>query len=402
MEKFNQKWKKIALGEILKLKSGISRPQDIVNKPDLTSFVPVYGGNGVLGYTKHIFSKERLLVIGRVGEYCGCVHIAESPNWITDNALYSEKWFDNTVNIDFLAIYLSYLNLNSFQRKAGQPLVTQGVLHNIEIILPTLPEQQAIARALRAIQQAKEARQRELELERERKAALMDYLFTHGTRGEKLKQTEIGEMPESWEVVKLKQFASVQGGYAFKSADYTINGIPLFKISNVSFSRVSWDDISFLPKEYIFKYREYSLKPGDIVMAMTRPVVLGGIKVAKLSDEDVPSLLNQRVCRFIIMSNVEPNYLFHYIHHHFFISSVIQSATGSQQPNISSSQIENILIPVPKLFEQKEMADILSSCNTTIYSLEKEISLLDELFRAMLEELMTGRLSAMALVEGNE
>ena len=69
--------------------------------------------------------------------------------------------------------------------------------------LPPLPEQHAIAHVLRAVQAAREARQREVSLERERKAALMAHLFTHGTRGEPTKQTPIGEMPVSWEVKAL-------------------------------------------------------------------------------------------------------------------------------------------------------------------------------------------------------
>ena len=74
---------------------------------------------------------------------------------------------------------------------------------NSNFPLPPLPEQRAIARALRAVQGAREARLREVALERERKAALMEHLFTHGTRGEATKMTEIGEMPESWKIIKF-------------------------------------------------------------------------------------------------------------------------------------------------------------------------------------------------------
>ena len=69
------------------------------------------------------------------------------------------------------------------------------------MVCPPLPEQRAIAHVLQTIQEAKFTRQREITLERERKAALMDYLFSHGTKGESRKQTEIGEIPESWEVI---------------------------------------------------------------------------------------------------------------------------------------------------------------------------------------------------------
>ena len=89
-------------------------------------------------------------MIGRVGEYCGCVHIADAPNWITDNALYSEKWFNSETSLDFLAEQLNHLNLNRFQRKSGQPLLTQSIIHELKIPLPSLSDQQEIAEILQA------------------------------------------------------------------------------------------------------------------------------------------------------------------------------------------------------------------------------------------------------------
>lgn len=79
-----ESWEVIRLGEIVKLKSGTSRPDNLLSNPTENTNVPVFGGNGILGYTSQIFSSDRQLVIGRVGAYCGCVHIAEAPNWITD------------------------------------------------------------------------------------------------------------------------------------------------------------------------------------------------------------------------------------------------------------------------------------------------------------------------------
>ena len=84
---------------------------------------------------------------------------------------------------------------------------------NYQLPLPPLPEQHAIASVLGTIQDAKFARQKEIALERERKAALMDYLFSHGTKGEPRKQTEIGEIPESWQLIKL-------GSHVIKCIDY--------------------------------------------------------------------------------------------------------------------------------------------------------------------------------------
>ena len=114
------------------------------------------------------------------------------------------------VSNDFLAYWIIRNKSLFVDRAHGVTFkeITKANFKTIPISLPPLPEQRTIARVLRAVQAAKEARERELVLERERKAALMERLFTHGTRGEPTKLTEIGEIPESWEVAELGQLAS--------------------------------------------------------------------------------------------------------------------------------------------------------------------------------------------------
>ena len=173
-----ESWEVTRLGDLVKLKSGLSRPKDMENKPNSALTVPVYGGNGVLGYTSKEFSEQRLLVIGRVGEYCGCVHIAESPNWITDNALYSERWFNSEISLDFLAEQLTHFNLNRLKRRGGQPLITQTIIHELKIPLPPLPEQRAIAEIVQAFDKKIIVLEQEVERLDELFDAMLDELMT--------------------------------------------------------------------------------------------------------------------------------------------------------------------------------------------------------------------------------
>jgi len=173
-----ESWEVTKLGDLVKLKSGLSRPKDIESQPNAELNIPVYGGNGILGYTSKRFSEERLLVIGRVGAYCGCVHIAEAPNWITDNALYPEKWFSSEVSLDFLAEQLKHCNLNRLQRRGGQPLVTQSILHQFKIPLPSFPEQRAIASVFQALDEKIKTLEQEVEHLDELFHAMLDELMT--------------------------------------------------------------------------------------------------------------------------------------------------------------------------------------------------------------------------------
>ena len=184
-------WETTRLGDIVKLKSGLSRPKDMQNNPNLELTVPVYGGNGVLGYTSKEFSEQRLLVIGRVGAYCGCVRIAEAPNWITDNALYSERWFNIEISLDFLAEQLNHLNLNRLQRKGGQPLITQSIVHELKIPLPPLLEQCAIAEILQAFDTKIAALEQEAERLDELFHVMLDELMTGKRSAVSLINTEL-------------------------------------------------------------------------------------------------------------------------------------------------------------------------------------------------------------------
>ncbi len=101
---------------------------------------------------------------------------------------------------DFLFFFLFSDNGQQQIRKNFHGLIggiKRSDVHSILIHFPPLLEQRSIARALRAVQEARETRRREAALERERKAAFMDYLFTHGTHNEPRQQTEIGEIPQS-------------------------------------------------------------------------------------------------------------------------------------------------------------------------------------------------------------
>ena len=140
------------------------------------------------------------------------------------------------------------------------------ILVNLEIPLPNPIEQAAVVRALDAVQRAKKVRQRELSLERERKAALMDYLFTHGTRGEPKKQSEIGEVPESWHVVPLADKYETQlGKMLSQKARQGKNRRPYMRNANVQWGRVDIKDV--LEMDFTEQEQEkFRLSYGDLLV----------------------------------------------------------------------------------------------------------------------------------------
>lgn len=120
------------LGELIKVKSGNFLP---AKSMDADGTHPVYGGNGINGYHSQFMFKNSVIVIGRVGAYCGVIHYTEPKSWVTDNALYI-SWFDKRLTERYLIAALQYVNLNQYAGRAGQPLISGSRIYPIEILVP--------------------------------------------------------------------------------------------------------------------------------------------------------------------------------------------------------------------------------------------------------------------------
>jgi type I restriction enzyme S subunit len=127
------------LASLLKVKSGEFLPASAMAG---NGSYPVFGGNGINGYHDEYLFEERQIVIGRVGVYCGCVHVTPAKSWVTDNALYVSE-HDTKIDFDFLAYSLKLSNLNQHASQSAQPLISGARIYPVEIFVPT-PEQQAI------------------------------------------------------------------------------------------------------------------------------------------------------------------------------------------------------------------------------------------------------------------
>lgn len=107
--------------------------------------IPVYGGNGIAWYTEECLINHPTIIIGRVGAYCGNIQIVKEPVWITDNAIYIKKFYDNSFNIDFLYKMMSIMDFSKFADYSGQPKITQKPLENSAYLIPDRVEQDAFS-----------------------------------------------------------------------------------------------------------------------------------------------------------------------------------------------------------------------------------------------------------------
>ena len=198
---------KIKLGDVIDFKNGKS-----VKKSD--GIIPIYGGNGILGYTdKSNFSHT--IVVGRVGAYCGSIHVEDNSCWVSDNAIAGVP--KEGQDLTYLYYVLKSLNLNSKQIGSSQPLITQSMLKDMVVDIEIdIEKQKKIANSISIIDQKIQINnQINQELEDMAKT-LYDYWFVQfdfpdqngkpykSSGGKMVYHPELKrEIPEGWGVEKL-------------------------------------------------------------------------------------------------------------------------------------------------------------------------------------------------------
>ena len=124
VEEAEESWEVEALDYVASFHNGKSRPNEIGK-------IPIYGGNGILGYTNVFNYSGKSIIVGRVGAYCGSLYFENNEIWVSDNALLVKAKNENQIH--YLFYLLKNLELNSMAQGSSHPLLTQTLLKSIEI-----------------------------------------------------------------------------------------------------------------------------------------------------------------------------------------------------------------------------------------------------------------------------
>jgi type I restriction enzyme S subunit len=271
--------------------------------------------------------------------------------------------------------------------------VNGSILSELLLPLPPLPEQKKIAHILSTAQRAIEAQERIIQTTTELKKALMHKLFTEGLRNEPQKQTEIGPVPESWEVVELEAKAeSFQYGTSVKCG-YDVDGKPVLRIPNIVGGHVDPTDLKFgKPKKN--ELGKLSLKSGDLLFVRTNGVKENAGRCSKFNGELTDCYFASYLIRVRLDPTIlNPDFLNEYsrteVGTSFLSGKAIRTADGKF--NINSGTLKTMLIPVPEIDEQDEIVRTLTLLDDTANNAISKRTSLQDLFRTLLHELMTAK-----------
>ena len=273
---------------------------------------------------------------------------------------------------------------------------------NIPIPLPPLPEQRRIAHVLSTIQRAIEAQDKVIASAKELKRSLMQRLFTYGPGRERAstKETEIGEIPEHWSLVRLEQVVEVKTSTASLTsarkrhsarADDAVKVLYL-KVSDFS-APMNWRLLTQSKESLLIgpaDLREMNTVPPNSVVFPKRG---GAIRTNKKRITAYHSLLDPNLIAVVPQAQVDFKYLFNWFER-FDLASV---TNDTPIPQLNKKDIEPLPFPLPPTPEQRQIADILFASDCKIEGEENRRAALQELFRSILHQLMTGRLRVKAI-----
>ena len=163
-------WEEKKLGEcVISISSGKNKQKDSAGN------YPVYGSMGIIGYSEQYVYNKDCILVARVGANAGTLHIAKGKYDVSDNTLIIE--LNENELLSFYYYLLVNINLNKFNFGTGQPLVTSGMLKNIDIQIPCKAEQQKIADCLSSIDTLIQTQQKVVTTWQQRKKALLQQMF---------------------------------------------------------------------------------------------------------------------------------------------------------------------------------------------------------------------------------
>ena len=380
---------KIKLGDIIDFKNGKS-----VKKSD--GVIPIYGGNGILGYTdKSNFSHT--IVVGRVGAYCGSIYVEENSCWVSDNAIAGVP--KEGQDLTYLYYVLKSLNLNSKQIGSSQPLITQSMLRDMVVDIEiNIEKQKRIANSISIIDQKIQINnQINQELEAMAKT-LYDYWFVQfdfpdqngkpykSSGGKMVYHPELKrEIPEGWGVSKIEDIAKTGSGGTPKSTNvsYYSNGeIPWINSGELE-QTVIISTSNFITEEGLNNSSAKIFPSGTILVAMY------GATAGKVSFLTFEASTNQAICA-IMLKDIRMRYYLKNVIEDLY-QYLVKLSTGSARDNLSQDMIKNIKVVIPSNDILDRYYDFSNNIIKEITKKQQENEQLTQLRDWILPMLMNGQ-----------
>lgn len=357
----------------------------------------VYGSTGIIGYCNNFTYDGESLLIARVGANAGLINKVDGKYDVSDNTLVIEEL---KINIDFLFEYLKFYNLNQLIFGSGQPLITGGQVKQLNIPFPPLAEQHRIAKALSDVDAVISTIEKLIQKKKDIKQGAAQNLLTGKKRlpgfatATKFKQTELGEIPDDWEVKNINKECIIKariGWQGLKSTEYLDSGDYIL-VTGTDFDNgfINWKSCSYVTKWRFDQDKNIQIKQGDVLV--TKDGTIG--KIAFLDSIPMQGTLNSGV--FVVRpkssDKIDSVFLSFIFKSKWFDSFLEQITSGSTIVHLYQKDFIKFNFPLPSKSEQIAIANVLSSMDREIETLNTKLEKYRDLKTAMMQQLLTGKI----------
>jgi type I restriction enzyme S subunit len=361
-----ENWIVAPLLTVCSLKSGESITS--ANIDDIFEY-PCFGGNGLRGFASRSTHSGEYALVGRQGALCGNVVGVKGDFFASEHAIVVTPF--KKTNIDWLAYVLRRMNLNQYSESSAQPGLSVSKLLLFLLAVPDFKEQTAIAKALSDVDALITSLEKLIAKKRAIKTATMQQLLTGKTRLPPFdqthtgyKQTELGEIPEDWEVKPISAALSIRHGKDQKQVEVQGGIYPILGTGG----EMGRTDTFLYDKPSVLIGRKGTIN---------RPVYM-----------ESPFWTVDT----LFYSEVDKQYSAKFIYYKFCMIDWMAYNEASGVPSLNVSTIEKIIqsFPVSKE-EQVAIESVLSNIDKEINALELRLTKTQQLKQGMMQELLTGR-----------
>ena len=276
--------------------------------------------------------------------------------------------------------------------KTTIPNLSRSRLAGLEVPQPKIDEQLAIVAALSRVREAINTHDQSVELAQDLKRAAMQTLFTRGLRGEAQKETEIGPVPESWDVVHLGTLGRIGNGSTPRKAtsEYWTGGTYPWLTSAKVYDRNIVEADQFVTEFALAECHLPRIESGAVLIAITgQGKTLGHCAVL-----DMEATINQHLAYVDVDNTIaHSSFVRGYLETQYDLFRQVGAGGGSTKGALTCAFLRSFPIPLPSVLdEQREIVAILDAIDRKIDLHRRKRAVLDDLFKTLLHKLMTGEI----------
>ena len=344
-----------------------------------------------LGFEQTRILPPRSILVNCIGSTIGKIGIAYeemSTNQQINSVVCNEK-----NNSDFY-YYVLDQKKEYIKKLAGTqavPLLNKTDFSIIKVIQPPLEEQKKIADILSTVDKKIAFVEENINATEKLKKGLMQKLLTEGIGHTEFKDSELGRIPESWEVESLDNFSDITklAGFEFTEYfDYEAGGdIIAIRALNVVNGKLVLNNLQRISSEISNKLLRSKLYVNDILFTY-----VGTLGQVAMIEENDKYHLAPNVAKITIenQDKVISKFLLFYLISNFGQKQIKLLSTTTSQPAINMGNIRKIKLPVPQIEEQKQIAEILSTVDNKLENLKEKKLFFQELKKGLMQKLLTG------------